>query len=208
MQNENVEGMGNSTKISCESINTKVESWLKGGHESSNTNSQPARDKGPQCKNVDLPFIVVEQIQCIPAEDQVIPQSSDEGTVDQNEVDALILERNMNLLKVVDESKNQKPTIHSIAKMKSWIKHWKTQVHVSDYTVTNNNETMSELLATVIPPEQLLSIIHEALPIVQNIGKLYRWQLGRNDRLTLLADSQIIHIQTLEKNITQSLKND
>ena len=206
MQNENKEEMDNSSNISCESVNTKVESWLKGGYESSNTCSQAKNDKEPQ--NVVLPFIVVEQIQCIPIVNLVKSQSSDNELLDLNGADALIPETKTDLLKVADQSKNQKPTIHSIANMKSWIKHWKTQVHVSEYTITNNNETMSELLATVIPPEQLLSIIQEALPIVQNIGRLYRWQLGRYDRLTLLADAQVIHIQTLEKNLSKSLKND
>ena len=201
MQNEKKECIDTSPEIACESINTKVESWLKGGH------ANPQAKSDNESQKAAMPFIVVEQINCIPAENQVSPPQSV-----LNEADALF--PNTNLLKVDENSDNLKQTIHGIAKMKSWIKHWKTQVHVNDNNnntntnATNSNETMSELLATVIPPDQLLSIVQEALPIVQNICRLYRWQLGRDDRLTQLADSQIIHIQTLEKKISKSVNND
>ena len=96
----------------------------------------------------------------------------------------------------------------NISKMKSWVKHWKTQVHVSEHTATTcNTESISELLATVVTPDQRLEVIKEALPIVQNISKLYRWQLGKHDKLSQLADTQIHHIQTLEKDIVNSLNN-
>ncbi|KAI6645984.1 hypothetical protein LOD99_13239 [Oopsacas minuta] len=186
----------NSPKLSSDSVSTKVESWLK-----SRDTMETASNEITSQINTDYlpPSIVVEQIQCMPVtkHESEISQIHEEITV--------VPERNQTFLNVVNELRDFRPTTPNLTKMKSWIKHWKTQVHVSEYTTTNDNETVSELLATVISPDERLAIIKEALPIMQNISKLYRWQLGRHDRLSQLADSQIQHIQSLEKNLSNSV---
>lgn len=190
------DGNHESQKLSSLSINTKVNSWLKSKHANKDPNTELVNEEITQ-HTVCAPSIVVqpveiqhEEISCDPSEEVISAAPGRKNT----------------FLNVVNELIDVKPIAPNISRMKSWIKHWKTQVNVSEHT-TYNTESVSELLATVVTPDQRLEVIKEALPIVQNISKLYRWQLGKHDRLSQLADTQIQHIQTMEKEIINSLNN-
>ena len=196
------DGKDDSAKLSSVSVNTKVKSWLQGKHTNKDPNTEPVNEDITQHNNFFIPSIVVEPIECIP-----VIQHEELDCDPSQEVISAAPSRKNTFLNVVNDLIDVKPITPNISKMKSLIKHWKTQLNVSDHTTTFNTESVSELLATVVTPDQRLEVIKEALPIVQNISKLYRWQFGKHDRLSQLADTQVHHIQRLEKEIINSLNN-
>ena len=196
-----------SPKVSNESVNTKVETWLLSTAPQINKKStQPINIQVIEQCNSQLPCIMVETSMDDTQSSNSKEQESLKISNEKKSDDSIPIQIDTGYLHVHSriETKVSRTNIQNIAQMKSWVRHWKTQVHLNEHSSSTKNETISEVLSTVISSEKRLDIVQAALPIVNNIAKLYRWQLGRNDRLTKLAENQIQHIHALEKNLSNS----
>lgn len=100
---------------------------------------------------------------------------------------------------IIANKTSNRVALHAIPMLKGWVRQWKLQTSQTAEDSTQKSATLQKEIRSFIPNDTLRVINKEAIQIVEEVCRVYRWEFGSTHRLTILAES---HLKQLQLNLS------